>query len=542
MNQTDVPAASVRGIQGQAFDIQAIVGSGFVPLRHCTYWLFHIADATHARAWLKSVIDHRLVQGVAELGSAVSGGPATQVRAPKHEEIVMVAISYAGLKALNIEESDDFPFPTPFRMGMTSAARAALLGDVAVDDWKWVDAAREKPGPPVHLLVAHYRSVDAIDDASPFGKAALAASKLIKVDAVKTCPSYAERVKIHGEKEWHGFEPFGFRDGIGQPSIEGLRGFRGKMNPSEPETVESRDGSIEPGEFVLGHPTEYGELAYCPDVKNWPSRMMANGLISTFGLNGSYLAVRQISQDLGAFRDFDRDNPSVNGEPSLVERMIGRRKDGRPILDCPAAPSSIDDFQYRMADYEGFQCPRGAHIRRANPRDNLGWNSESGIAASRLHRLLRRGRVYVDSPACESVPPHPACESVPPHPACGDPRYRESCGKGLFFMALNGDLERQFELVQKRWITNTSFADLSGQSDPLLGTSTPSAFSVPGTPLGRRIEGFASFTRVVGGGYFFVPSLSALGFIAGVLPANSPDGKSTWKGAKTPVPEVNHAI
>jgi putative iron-dependent peroxidase len=185
--------------------------------------------------------------------------------------------------------------------------------------------------------------------------------------------------------------------------------------------------------------------------------------------------------------------------------MVGRRKDGRPLVTRPVEPPEPDAFRFRVGDAEGLQCPRGAHIRRANPRDTLGWDVESGIALSKLHRLMRRGRVYAGVPG--------ACGVAGAAP-CGDAAHRSGCGKGLFFLALNADLERQFEFVQQRWIADATFNDLRDEDDAIVGAAGERAFSMPALPVGRRLNGFAQFTEVNGGGYFFVPSLTALRFMA----------------------------
>ena len=91
--------------------------------------------------------------------------------------------------------------------------------------------------------------------------------------------------------------------------------------------------------------------------------------------------------------EFERAHAAADGSPTPFERMIGRRKDGTPLRACPVADPANEearnDFLFRVDDYEGFHCPRGAHIRRGNPRDALGWDSASGVFASRLHRILR---------------------------------------------------------------------------------------------------------------------------------------------------------
>lgn len=510
MRRDPIPEASIGGIQGHAFDIQALVATGFMPLPFCTYHLLRVDDPAAARRWLRRLLDEGLVKSVADIGSRPDPTTAAEVRKPLHDEAVAVAFTFAGLSALGFRQHDDFPFPTPFCDGMTHAARAASLGDRDVAAWDWTDAG--EGAAVVHVLVAHFRMDDAVKPESPLAE--LATSGLSPIGAVRNCPSYTERRHEAGGASWQSFEPFGFRDGIAQPVVEGLRGFRGRLNPSDPGATERDGATVQPGEFVLGYTTEYGERAYCPDLEGWPARTLPDGMPSAFGVNGSYLVVRQIAQDVEAFRRFEAAQESVGDAPTVAERMIGRRKDGRPLMDCPAVPATIDDFDYRAVDSDGFQCPRGAHVRRANPRDSLAWGRKSGTAASKLHRLLRRGRPYADACAAAGDCPHSASRP------CGHPAHRAHCGRGLFFLALNAHLERQFEMVQKRWIMAPTFGDLSGESDPLFGAALPdpatgegNRFSIPAVPVGRTVQGFASFTRTHGGGYFFLPGLAALKFL-----------------------------
>jgi putative iron-dependent peroxidase len=488
-----------------AHDVQAIVGSGFAPLRHCTYWLLRIVDSRCAQGWLDLLLRQNLVKSVADLGRETGSRDNT---GGVHNEVVMLAVTYLGLARLGLHEHTDYPFPSAFRSGMAHRnAGPATAGDAAA--WRWADCPDRGDGALcVDLLAAHYHNDPAAVAASLLQPCTLEQYGLAVVSRVATCPSYIQPVQDHGQPVWHISEPFGFRDSIGQPVIRGLRVREDPPGAASLNTIPPlQDHIVAAGEFVLGHTTEYGEAAYCPDMATAQTPLNGADPPQAFGFNGSYLAVQQIRQQVDAFRAFEQACAAASAQdPSIVEKMLGRRKDGAPLVVIPAGGSPIDAFRYRLEDQEGFQCPRGAHARRANPRDMLGWDTDSGVAAARLHRILRRGRVYAEGPA--------ACESNG-SAACGDACHRAGCGKGLFFMALNADLERQFEFVQQRWLEGAHFADLRNETDPIAAAPLPGAFSLQGVPVGRRIEGFAQFTQDVGGGYFFVPSLSALRVMAG---------------------------
>jgi deferrochelatase/peroxidase EfeB len=88
--------------------------------------------------------------------------------------------------------------------------------------------------------------------------------------------------------------------------------------------------------------------------------------------------------------------------------------------------------------------------------------------------------------------------------------------RGLHFICLNSDIERQFEFVQQTWINNPVFGGLYGEVDPLIGNLAKgdAIFTVPGNPLRTRIHNLSRFVTVKGGAYFFLPSISALKYLA----------------------------
>ena len=96
------------------------------------------------------------------------------------------------------------------------------------------------------------------------------------------------------------------------------------------------------------------------------------------------------------------------------------------------------------------------------------------------------------------------------------------CCDGLFFIAINADLDRQFEFVQQRWVGNPRFADLAGENDPIMGGPGANAFTVQGPAAGQRTTDIPPFTEMVGGGYFFLPGLTALRFLAKQGPGEMP--------------------
>jgi hypothetical protein len=79
-------------------------------------------------------------------------------------------------------------------------------------------------------------------------------------------------------------------------------------------------------------------------------------------------------------------------------------------------------------------------------------------------------------------------------------------------------LSRQFEFVQSNWAQNPSFAGLSSDPDPLIGADREvpfraSDFTIQGCPV-RRVRQLPRVVETRGGAYFFMPSRSALEYLA----------------------------
>jgi deferrochelatase/peroxidase EfeB len=213
--------------------------------------------------------------------------------------------------------------------------------------------------------------------------------------------------------------------------------------------------------------------------------------------------------------------PAVASEQKRVEeyiaaKMMGRWHDGSPLDLYPDAPGQhpTNAFSY-SDDKRGARCPLGAHIRRANPRDALGF---AGHIISR-RRMLRRGIAYG---TC--LPERPTEEDV-------------KAERGIMFLALNASIERQFEFIQRQWMNRGDEFEQGDDPDPITGTRFGDGrMVVPGEPFRRgagnptgrmMIQGdqltgripylcadIPNFVLTRGGEYFFMPSMTALGLLA----------------------------
>jgi Dyp-type peroxidase family len=431
-------------------DVQGLVARGYGSLSAASFLLLGLEDGAAARRWLASAV-----------GLVTSGDDRPEARA------VNVAFTSMGLARLGLPDPLLQQFSNEFVHGMTTEHRRRILGDVgesAPENWDWGGPSSEAVG-AVLLLYARDNSE----------LAGLLEEQLgLLVDAGVEVQRKLDTSNLDG------FEPFGFRDGISQPFVEGLS----KSGPAG-QTVRA-------GEFVLGYVNEHGHVTDEP--------LVTDGI----GRNGSYLVFRQLEQDV---RGFWRYLDSAVGHPTerttLAAKMVGRWPGGAPLAlsdrDDPAL-AEANDFAYFHEDPVGVRCPVGAHVRRTNPRDSLdpGPGTDRSLAINRRHRLLRRGREYG--------------QALSPEAALTESLAREEA-RGLHFICLNANIARQFEFVQDTWLNNPKFAGLYDDSDPLVGQSAPygGTFTMPSAGGVRsRVKEMPRFITVRGGAYFFLPGIQAL--------------------------------
>lgn len=365
-----------------------------------------------------------------------------------------VALSYPGLEGLGVGEATLSRFPQDFIEGM-AARGPERLGDVGPNAPElWEPAFRDRA---VHaLLMVWARSEEALED------------RLGEADALQ--PSGVELLNDQLASALPtGREHFGYRDGISQPAVAG-----------DTEPLPGQAGPVQPGEFILGYPDEIGQIAGSalpPELRN----------------NSTYLVYRKLHQDVAGFRAFLQAHAhQAGGEERLAAKLLGRWRSGAPIVLAPDAddpaladdPKRNNDFDYERDDPRGLACPLGAHLRRCRPRDR-----EPG---RERHLLIRRGLPY---------------GPLLPEGAPDDGQDR-----GMVGMMLNTSIERQFEFVQRAWLGDPHFDGLSNETDPLVGSG--GAFTIPGRGLPCRVTGMPRFVTVRGGEYLFLPSVSALRWLA----------------------------
>lgn len=396
-----------------------------------------------------------LVRRLYSLLQAENGAPRSEAQTS-----LTVAFTYRGLEALGVPPSSLASFPREFREGM--AARAGELGDVgesSPEHW-------ELPlgSPDVHVAI----SVLAPDQDHLEAVAERARSRygdLSSVEVVWRQDCYQLPT---------GRTSFGFKDGIGNPDVEGsglpLR------NPTE--------RPIKAGEFILGYPDETGSLPPMPAPE-------------ILGHNGTYLVFRKLHTKVAAYRRYLRERArDREDERLLAAKIVGRWPSGAPLALAPehddpdlgADAERNNAFGYRD-DLRGFKCPAGSHSRRANPRDALDHELSVDV---RLHRMIRRGTSY------GPMLPDGVLED-------------DEVDRGIIFVFAGAHLERQFEFVKTQWLNDGIFIGAPQERDPLVGEpQTLTTFTIPRTPIRRRLHNLPPFVVTRGGEYCFAPGLRAL--------------------------------
>jgi Dyp-type peroxidase family len=455
-------------------NIQGNILRGYASFPEAHFHFLDIQSAGEARAFIQRLLNDDAV---------------TRAQWPRKPDATLnVALSFEGLRALGLPEESLATFPAEFQEGMRRRAKA--LGDVdgsSPDYWDdpW------KTG-RVHMLVMIYgrtrlaleEQCQRLREMLPAGVRELGPSQpagLLTIDNKLTRK-----------------EHFGFLDGISNPDVRGVPGDdgNGRQDIGNPD-AKGGFRKIPIGEFILGHPGEGGELAPMP-------------LPHLLAQDGTYLVFRKLEQKVLRFRRYLDDQAEAFGRTSraslpgdvkpqdlLGAKMMGRWHDGSSLIENPNQPNCDADNSFAYADDPaGARCPLGAHIRRANPRDSLGFG---GKTMSR-HRLIRRGIAYGNY--------------LPPEEQNEDRR-------GIIFIAFNSGFD-QFEFVQQNWINFGDDFEQGNDTDPIAGNRAGSRESgrmtIPGDEAtGRRpfvCFGVPRFVETRGGDYFFVPSLTALQLLA----------------------------
>ena len=199
------------------------------------YVVLRIDDAAQGREMLRRIIPHV--------------APAEEWWVPSVPAWFGVAFTYSGLKSLGLPQESLDSFPEEFRQGM--AARASILNDVgdnAPVNWEQPFGTAD-----VHVALAIYSSDDKSLDT------VLERARQSHMDLPQISVIY--RMKFSELPE--GRNPFGFKDGLHNPYVEGS-----SINPPL-----GFGPTIKPGEIIISYPDEFGQTATSPE----PEILRRNG-------------------------------------------------------------------------------------------------------------------------------------------------------------------------------------------------------------------------------------------------------------------------
>ena len=502
-------------------DIQGNILRGY-NMRYVRHIVVRVADARAAQAFI---------------GLVVSGDAADSLttaaqweRESKPKTCLNIGITAEGLVALGLDDRSMRTFPEEFRQG--PAKRAKKIGDVdgsAPENWRFGLADSDN----VHVLWTIHA-----DSRADLESATERIESTWKQTGAYTVMSHIDGATFDTYDEQHrdarAMVHFGYRDSISQP--------RFAVNDVRIGTPDAQP--LAPIGTVLIGP-EY--TTTFPDVLWQIPRAYRESVEFPIATNGCYNAFRVLEQDVYGFEEFleqsaaainielerRRTTSGVTAAPAgqapteewqiiwdkerVAAKLLGRWRNGVPMHQSdgtlgpflgsgmpPLLPdAALNDFDYpdpdpRLHDFDGRQCPMGAHIRRANPR------SAQIVQRSANHTRLvvRRGIPY----------------GPPFDPATAD----DHVPRGLLGNFLCASLIAQFEAIMYDWV-NLGLQDprITGTNDPIIGANQvrTSRFEIPttigdsfGEPLVLR--GFPRFTVTVGSAYLFCPSITSLRFLA----------------------------
>lgn len=422
---------------------------------------------------------------------------------------VSLALSFSSgaLRDWGFAETD---YDESFRQGMLNDLRS--LGDPidatgAPLDWKF---GKDDETRTDLLLIGGHSSSEALEaDFARWAEMLSPYWAVVHVDRARRRP---------GDKEF-----FGFNDGISQPAIRGRHpdgtalSTRYISEEDDRAKVFAKPGQrlIWPGNFILGYEREVSGSIEPGSVFEPPQPWMRNG---------SYLVYRRLNQDTDAFAAaLDTLHASLRDQGLDLEkawlgaRLVGRWKDGAPVMVTPDAPNAEigrdsfrnNNFQFQFAeapvtvtdrdenprvipgtaaDARGSVVPKAAHIRQINPRAG---QSDRGAEVHPLKLMLRRGVTFGPE-----VTEYPDAE------------------RGLIFLSYQTSIVNQFLFLQSTW-ANSPNAPATVGRDPLIGqdgTQNPKR-TVKVPDMTGRLRACPFHGRWVvptSGGYFFAPGIEGL--------------------------------
>ena len=477
-------------------DIQGIIIRGYsMPIvRH---FLLSVGVPAAARKMLGRLVsgdeaDAPQITTAEEWQVGLAPGPGDDPAQPprcKPDYCLNLGITWPGLIALEIKDRVPMLSFESFHSFMAGAAeRAAFVGDTGASaPQNWVGGFGTGSD---HVLVTLYAiSPEAMTSYSESLSALFAEGDAFR--EIYRADGMALTEVIDGKPTFTSRLHFGYTDGISMTTIRSgpLKYKPDHQQPCEPWLFVLQDGAEN---YTVPEPRE-------------------------LGLNGSFSVFKIIVTDVVGFENNLQKNKDKIDPELLAAKMCGRWRNGVPLAlspdtDNPAdglSPDQLNNFGYVNADGSGdprgLRCPVGAHIRRVNPRGQPVQGQGEPGGSNNAHRMIRRGMPY--GPVYDPTQPYDGIE------------------RGLLGYFINATIENQYEFVLHNWVNDSEFAGavrLDPKSkDPIVGTQDPSEsiFVIPqaddAPPI--KITGFSSFLRTKATAYCFLPSITAVKFISGLV-------------------------
>ncbi|MFY9805654.1 MAG: hypothetical protein WCC38_18190 [Pseudonocardiaceae bacterium] len=441
--------------------VQALVTR---PYRRPTsrHLIFHFRDGAGARAYLRG------------LAGSITMADIMVDTVP--DPLLNVGITYPGLGALGVDSALLAKLDAAFKFG----PHAVDLGDAAgsrSDPASWWEGKFTTGD--VHCIVHVYaRSDDAAQDATQMVRELAGNSGLTEL-IPRQDGTILEARSLGGGK-LH----FGYTDGISHPDVRW-----DDDGPRSPSQVDFRN-------FLLGYSTdEYPSAPAC-------------GPAADLVRDSTYGVFRWIYQDVAAFDLFLStqgprlfpDLASADAEELLAAKMLGRWRDGTPLVLSPDHPdpqlAASNDFGYAIQDSDGHRCPFSAHIRVVNPRDT----PLDPVVVEGVPCVLRRGQPY--GPQLQG-------------------NDADGVDRGLVGMFLCADLRKQIYTLTS-WITQNNFSPVYDGNrraqDPLVGNraapGTSADFTLPNADVGVTVKNLPDFVHTKGTAFLLYPGRATLTALA----------------------------
>jgi Dyp-type peroxidase family len=367
-----------------------------------------------------------------------------------------VLLSYSGYLAIGIPEAEIpvEPGRTYFQRGMKRQAGAERpFNDPPSSQWE--TAYRGE----VHalLILAHDDRKQLACEADQF------CAEILDCSNSSVWREWGEKLEFEFPSGKKTIEHFGYEDGISNPLLI--------LQDAEKERAERG--------FDQWDGTAPLQLALVQEP----------GQSSRFG---SFFVIRKLEQNVRSFKHALEGVAAAIGDGD-TERAgamaVGRFRDGTPIIPTatPIAGATANNFNFKMSDPDGAKCPFHAHIRKTNPRGDTPLPPE----VERNFRIVRRGITYGERP------------DLSPESTLDFPTQ----GVGLLFMSYQSRLD-QFAIQQEGSDSN-DFVSPGVGVDAVIGQNTSPTQQEWPAGSGNKFT-MANFVRLLGGEYFFAPSMGFL--------------------------------